>query len=284
VTPTEQLAQRLLSPTLATEPKDQWEAVIEEYLWAARACIPSQAQPIAGWTQPGDGKLRGYAATLLLLCAIDAIGHCLLGAGTGSAKTRFDVLTLSDGPFGLPYRGLKKTSLIDKLAELYRAPLAHYGMMMPDVFLDEKQGPPAFCFENDELTVIQVPALYELVKRAWDQCNKARFKVPHTLMVKMMRRGPSASQGPLLSSVASGMPVAALMNMLLRELPSRSLLRITCDRCGKKWTVNEKSHAPWRDRPLRDILASMRHDGCGGEAGKAELVEGAGSHSVVLRA
>ena len=38
--------------------------------------------------------------------------------------------------------------------------------------------------------------------------------------------------------------------------------------------VNE-AHTEWRDRMLiRDILARMRHDGCGGSAGKAELLTG----------
>jgi hypothetical protein len=37
--------------------------------------------------------------------------------------------------------------------------------------------------------------------------------------------------------------------------------------------VNE-AHARWRDRTLRAILARMRHDGCGGLAGKAELLSG----------
>ena len=51
-------------------------------------------------------------------------------------------------------------------------------------------------------------------------------------------------------------------------------LWIECDRCGKVRMVNE-SHVPtWRDRRLRDILARMRHDGCGGLAGKAELLTG----------
>ena len=51
-------------------------------------------------------------------------------------------------------------------------------------------------------------------------------------------------------------------------------MRIECDRCGKVQMVNE-SHAPkWRDRTLRDILAKMRHDGCGGLATKAELLTG----------
>jgi hypothetical protein len=30
-------------------------------------------------------------------------------------------------------------------------------------------------------------------------------------------------------------------------------------------------------RPIRDILARMRHDGCGGRAGKAELQQPAGA-------
>ena len=50
-------------------------------------------------------------------------------------------------------------------------------------------------------------------------------------------------------------------------------LRIECDRCGKVQMVNE-AHARWRDRTLRAILARMRHDGCGGLAGKAELLSG----------
>jgi hypothetical protein len=59
-------------------------------------------------------------------------------------------------------------------------------------------------------------------------------------------------------------------------------LRIECDRCGKVQMVNEV-HARWRDRTLRAILARMRHDGCGGLAGKAELltgIEGASSRPV----
>ena len=39
-------------------------------------------------------------------------------------------------------------------------------------------------------------------------------------------------------------------------------------------TMVNEAHARWRDRSLRDIIARMRHDGCGGLAGKAELVTG----------
>ena len=50
-------------------------------------------------------------------------------------------------------------------------------------------------------------------------------------------------------------------------------LRIECDRCGKVQMVNE-AHSARRAMPIRDILAKMRHDGCGGRAGKAELLTG----------
>jgi hypothetical protein len=48
-------------------------------------------------------------------------------------------------------------------------------------------------------------------------------------------------------------------------------LRIECDRCGKVQMVNE-AHARWRAHSLRDIIARMRHDDCGGRAGKGELL------------
>ena len=52
-------------------------------------------------------------------------------------------------------------------------------------------------------------------------------------------------------------------------------LRVECDRCGKPTMINE-AHCIQRQRalPLLDFLARMRHDGCGGRAGKVELVTG----------
>ena len=35
-----------------------------------------------------------------------------------------------------------------------------------------------------------------------------------------------------------------------------------------------ETHFAQRDMRLREIIAKMRHDGCGGRAGKAELVTG----------
>ena len=65
-------------------------------------------------------------------------------------------------------------------------------------------------------------------------------------------------------------------------------MRITCDRCGKDRMLNEV-HAPHRDMPIREIIKRARHDGCGGRAGKVELMTGIDGSSrpgrkIVLRA
>jgi hypothetical protein len=53
-------------------------------------------------------------------------------------------------------------------------------------------------------------------------------------------------------------------------------LRIECDRCGKVQMINEV-HFARPKMPIRAILAKIRHDGCGGRAGKAELLSGIGA-------
>ena len=58
----------------------------------------------------------------------------------------------------------------------------------------------------------------------------------------------------------------------LRAFPSW-FLRIECDRCGKVQLVNQ-IHVPHDGLLIRQILARMRHDGCGGRAAKAELLTG----------
>ena len=45
-------------------------------------------------------------------------------------------------------------------------------------------------------------------------------------------------------------------------------MRITCDRCGKDRMRNE-AHARQRDMLIRDVIARMRHDGCGGQPGRS---------------
>ena len=50
-------------------------------------------------------------------------------------------------------------------------------------------------------------------------------------------------------------------------------MRIECDRCGEVQMINQV-HRRWDGMQVRDILDRMRHDGCGGQAGKAELLSG----------
>jgi hypothetical protein len=57
-----------------------------------------------------------------------------------------------------------------------------------------------------------------------------------------------------------------------RAFPSW-FMRITCDRCGKDRMLSE-THAAQGYMLIRDIIARMRHDGCGGRAGKVELLTG----------
>jgi hypothetical protein len=59
-------------------------------------------------------------------------------------------------------------------------------------------------------------------------------------------------------------------------------MRITCERCGQQRMFSE-THSAQRDMLIRDIIARMRHDGCGCRAGKVELltgIEGASSRPV----
>jgi hypothetical protein len=66
-----------------------------------------------------------------------------------------------------------------------------------------------------------------------------------------------------------------------RAFPSW-FMRITCDRCERDRMLNE-AHMKRSDVPIRDIIARMRHDGCGGRAGRVELltgIEGASSRPV----
>jgi hypothetical protein len=67
----------------------------------------------------------------------------------------------------------------------------------------------------------------------------------------------------------------------LRAFPSW-FLQIECDRCGKVRLISE-TYLVHGDMLIREILDRMRHDGCGGRAGKAELltgIEGATSRPV----
>ena len=52
----------------------------------------------------------------------------------------------------------------------------------------------------------------------------------------------------------------------LRAFPAW-FLRIVCDRCGKERLISE-TYLVHGELLIRDIIARMRHDGCGGRAGR----------------
>jgi hypothetical protein len=64
---------------------------------------------------------------------------------------------------------------------------------------------------------------------------------------------------------------AEALGELLAAFPSW-FLRITCGRCGKDRMVSETHLQRGADMPIRDLLNRMRHDGCSGRAGEAELL------------
>jgi hypothetical protein len=76
---------------------------------------------------------------------------------------------------------------------------------------------------------------------------------------------------------------AEALNEMFSAFPSW-FLRIECDSCGKVVMINEAQAAtPLRGRPLSEILTLFRHDGCGGQPARAELltgIEGASSRPV----
>jgi hypothetical protein len=65
---------------------------------------------------------------------------------------------------------------------------------------------------------------------------------------------------------------AEVLDAPLRAFPSW-FLRIVCERCGKERLLAE-TLLPQGDASIREILSRMHHDGCGGRAGKAELLTG----------
>jgi hypothetical protein len=69
-------------------------------------------------------------------------------------------------------------------------------------------------------------------------------------------------------------PASEALGQPFRAFPSW-LLKITCDRCGKATMLNEAHTGQRRGSlPLRILIARARHEGCGGGAGKVELLTG----------
>src|SRR4029077_17980042 len=84
----------------------------------------------------------------------------------------------------------------------------------------------------------------------------------------------SAFRGIVAAPFSEPLPTAReALDEPLAAFPSW-FMRITCDRCGQQRMFSETHAAGQRGMLIRDIIARMRHDGCGGRAGKVELLTG----------
>lgn len=179
---------------LVRDPKDQWIEIVEDYLTTAKMLTDMKR---------ADGSIpKGYSATLLLLCATDAIGHGLLPLDR-SKSCRLDVLKCP--PFNLPLND----DQIGNLKEFFRHGLAHVGTMAPDVYLLPNHNPGGHPFvidQNSMLTSIWVPSLYNAVKDAWDNRKKNVFNAQ--LRTAVLQRAQQIHHPPgyvsSLNSAVSG--------------------------------------------------------------------------------
>jgi hypothetical protein len=129
---------------------------VDEYIELARIGI--------AYRKPDAGCL-GYASTLLLFCAIDAIsGH--LGFDPHSFGA------LNDPLFGLQLDG----DQIESLKVWYRHALAHNGMIGPGAILTPEPTGAPIELVNGEPLVIRVIPLHQLVERAWNALDKTTLK------------------------------------------------------------------------------------------------------------
>jgi hypothetical protein len=107
--------------------------------------------------------------------------------------------------------------------------------------------------------------------------------VAAVLLARPYRQRPAASQGVERAEAIKGVATMITRRHWFSYGTDPSwFLRIECDRCGKVQMVSE-AHMKRGAMPIRDIIARIRHDGCGGLAAKAEPltgIEGASSRPV----
>jgi len=167
--------------------REQAITAIGEYLRASEICIDT--------VKSGGGL--GYAATLLLLCAADAIGHGVLP--DNGDFTRLDVL--ADPLFDQ----VLSPDQARQVKNWYRHLLAHTATMAIGVHLEPgAQGMP---FEFDSMgapVLIRVGKLHEIVSTAWGRVEKAKFNPPGARGKQPDLTARPLDWGTSLSHAASG--------------------------------------------------------------------------------
>ena len=137
-----------------------------------------------------DNGMMGYAAVLLLFSVIDAIGHHL---DVGTGHTRLVALN----SFQLEPR-LEPQQICD-ITKWYRNSLVHNASIVPGVVLSPDDTGEVFEFVIAKPVMIRVPQLYELVRKAWTELDKADFNpLRHTITVPP----PPLTAGPYALTVS----------------------------------------------------------------------------------
>lgn len=145
--------------------KNMFIDVIDEYLSAARMCLENTKS---------DGGLHGYAATLLLFCAVEAMSSSLHRDQKRRCKIKdmdFSILTHPDFQF----LELKNEQL-RKLADFYRHKLVHNALLARCVALSSDDCETPFAFgDGGEPNTIYVRHFYRAVSEAWGRIDKGFF-------------------------------------------------------------------------------------------------------------
>ncbi|MBS1828815.1 MAG: hypothetical protein JST93_26165 [Acidobacteria bacterium] len=163
---------------------------IEEYLRASDLCLKFRKE---------DGGCLGYPATLLLFCAVDAIGGYLSLDKRNKIPKGEPFLVFKHPCFGLDLQ----TKQIKRLEHWYRNGLAHNAVLPPGTCLSAEDG-DAFEFAlNGDPVKIRVVPLHRLVCGAWKQVDKTLIVPSRVLEPRKMPTVGFESPESIASPVAS---------------------------------------------------------------------------------
>jgi len=145
--------------------KEMFEQAVDEYLETAEWCLGERRH---------NKSCFGYSATLLVFCAVEAMGRALVDNEIKKlgAVRKNDFRMLAHEKLGLCLSSVQITNL----AKWYRNNLAHTGVLIEGIGLSPK--PEVYPFEfhsNHEPRKIYVRPFFEIVQRVWQKIDHGVF-------------------------------------------------------------------------------------------------------------
>jgi hypothetical protein len=144
-----------------------------------------------------------------------------------------------------------------------------------------------FCVAKGQRAIVLTANERDVYQSAWSVSGGSggagRLRLAAPIFTSSANSGRDQTSATALA-ILRQRPVAHARRSAGRAVPGVPVV-VAADRVRplRQGADGQRGHARWRDRMLRDILARMRHDGCGGLAVKAELltgIEGASSRPV----